>query len=1322
MRYENYHKHSHYSNIRTLDSICKPEEYMKRAVELGQKNYFTTEHGFQGNIFEAYTLCQKYGLKCIYAVEAYYVDDISDKTDRTNYHIMLVAMTESGRKQINKIMSVANQQGYYYKPRIDLKLLLSLNPYDVIVTTACVASRMFKGDDWYNKFFIPVFNHFKSNFYLEVQNHNSQVQIEYNKKILAVKNKLGIKIIHANDSHYIYPEDSKYRDLFLKAKGISYEDESNFILDYPDTDTIIERYKKQGVLNDDEIKETLESTLIFDNAEGIHLDKEFKIPNINKEVLKQEIPYINVDNDDNKILKDIIKYEWNIEKIKIPASRLKEYQEAIYYEMDIIQKCGMARYFILDYIIVKKAVNEYNAVLTRSGRGSAVSFYINHLLGLTEIDRLKAPVTLYPTRFMSAERILNSKSLPDIDLNFSDIKPVVKSSKDILGENGIYYMVAYKPLQKSSAFRLWCKANGYNINEYDEIAKNLDDYIDDKKWVKVIEESKIFRGVIESIAPSPCSFLLLDKPITDEIGLIRVGNANNYEICCCLDGYNCDVYKYLKNDFLTVKCYEIIDKVYQLIGRPIDDISTLINNCDNKVWNIYANGLTTTINQSDSDFGKQTLKRYKPNSLAEMSAWVAAIRPGFASLLNNFLDRKPYSTGIIELDNILKDSFHYMMYQESIMKYLVWLGIEEKETYDIIKKIAKKKFTNIELDELKKQLQKNWIKNVDNEKGFNETWQVVQDASHYSFNACVSGDTIIQKQGISNSRYNPTIEEMYLIKNDYSYAKKNGHIALYNKYRKYGYGNALSMFDDGRIRKNKIVDIRLNGIKEIYRIKTKSGAYLDCTMNHKFPTPNGKTELKNLSIGDLLYVKGEYEKHPDNYRFTNGTFESNIPKLGQKGFQNIPNGNSVKFHKVNKYKKENQCCCEICNKQYDNSKFELHHKDMDRTNNEENNLIWLCNSCHKKEHYKLGRKKAFEKGIPVFEDEIISIEYLRTDNTYDIEMEHPAHTYVSESGLITSNSHSLSVAIDSLYGAYLKSHYPLEYFTVVLSLYSDDKPRTANLINELAYFNIKLKPIKFGKSKADYSMDKETNSIYKGIASIKYCNAAIADELLNLSQNKYVSFIDLLSDIKNKTSVNSRQLEMLTKLNFFSDSGKNKYLLEIIRIYDEFNSIKIISKKKLSYYEEEFKLSEYVVSKYSAKETDSQYRDLNNIGLMNELINKLENTSLFVQEQVKFEIENLEYTTYTNDKIPDDCYIVIEFKTYKDKSKPYIILRNIHTGEEIKTRIKYSKIYKEQPFQLFSVLKIKGFTIDFKSKFSYGKWISSDEQEIILEKYEVLKK
>ncbi len=195
---------------------------MKRAVELGHTTYFTTEHGYQGNIYEAQTLCDKYGLKPIYGVEAYYVDDMSDKSSRESSHIVLTALSGRGQRQINKIMSLANMEGFYYKPRIDLKCLLSINPKDVIITTACVAGRMFK-EEWEDKFFIPVMEHFGNNFFLEVQAHNAPVQKMYNEKILNVHRKYGVMLIHANDSHYILPDDKKYRDLFLKAKGICYE-------------------------------------------------------------------------------------------------------------------------------------------------------------------------------------------------------------------------------------------------------------------------------------------------------------------------------------------------------------------------------------------------------------------------------------------------------------------------------------------------------------------------------------------------------------------------------------------------------------------------------------------------------------------------------------------------------------------------------------------------------------------------------------------------------------------------------------------------------------------------------------------------------------------------------------------------------------------------------------------------------------------------------------------------------------------------------------------------------------------------------------------
>ena len=923
-------------------------------------------------------------------VEAYYVDDIEDKSSRAMYHLILVAMTENARRHINRIMSVANTDGYYYKPRIDLDLLLSLPGDEVVVTTACIAGRMFK-DGWEENFLKPVHKHFGNNFYLEVQCHPDAKQADHNRKIMEVHHQYNIPIIHANDSHYIYPEDAKYRDLFLKAKGIVYEEEGGFCLDYPDSDEIYKRYKQQGVLTEEEVTEALQNTLIFDNSEGITIDKEFKIPKI-------------TEGDSNKVLKKLINEGWAKERNNVPKEKWSEYIEQIKYEYKIIEDCGMADYFILDHYIVDRAVKEYDAILTKSGRGSAVSFYVNKLLGLTEVDRISAPITLYPTRFMSAERILSSRSLPDIDLNFASVEPVIQASKDLLGEDGIYYMIAYKPLQESSAFRLWCKAHDMHISEYDEIAKNLEAVENTEEWKDLIEGSKKFRGVVESVAPSPCSFLLSNDKISEMVGLVKVGDVT----CCCLDGYNCDVYKFLKNDYLTVTVYQLISDVYKLLGKPMDDINTLVANCDDKVWDVYAKGLTTTINQADSDYDKQILKKYKPKNLSELSAYVAAIRPGFASLLSNFVDRLEYTTGVKELDDILEDSFHYLMYQESIMKYLVWLGVEEKGTYDIIKKIAKKKFKEEELNALKAQLRDGWVKNVGREEGFNETWQVVEDAAHYSFNA----------------------------------------------------------------------------------------------------------------------------------------------------------------------------------------------------------------------------------------------------------------------------SHSLSVAIDSLYGAYLKATYPSEYFTVALSLYSDDLDRTAKLIAEMPYFGLSLKPIKFRHSRADYNMEKETQSIYKSLSSLKYMNKDVSEQLYAMKDQQFNSFIDLLSVFPG----NSRQREILCRLNYFSEFGGSLKLLKISELYDKYYGKKIIKKDKNE-------LPMDVVEKYAASQTEKQYRFEPDgmLSLLSELCDRIPDETLPILSQIEAQKEYLGYIDLIDPTKPTRA-VVLDINT---KYTPKLSLYRLYDGQTISVKLK-KKDYESNPLA-------SGMIIDYRT-------------------------
>ena len=1022
MRYNNYHKHDHKGNVKSLDVVCKMEDYCKRAIELGHTTIFTTNHGIQGDIFEATTLAKKYGLKLIVGAECYYVKDRKEK-DRSNRHIIIICLNDNAVRQLNKILSIANVEGFYYKPRIDYELLMSLNEKDFIITTACVAGILKD-----KELVLELHHKFKDNFFVEVQNHNDPLQKEFNELALKYNNEYGIKLIHANDSHYIYPEEAKYRDLFLKAKGIIYEEESEFTLDYPDAKTIADRYILQGVLNKDQIFEAINNTLVFDKAENLT-------------IINDDIKLPNVSDNPKKEFRDILTHEWDKEKKFIPKNRWEEYMEAIRYETSIVDQTNMHQYFILNYKVIKNGVQKYGGVISRTGRGSSPSFYINKLFGLVNIDRLDSPIKLYPTRFMSAERILLARSLPDIDFNTVSREPFIKATEDLLGAENCAWMISWKPLQNSSAFRLWCKANDMNINEYDEIAKNIDDYRNDEYWGSIIKESEKFVGVVESISESPCSMVVYDKDVSEEIGLIRTEGR----ICCLLDGYNCDVYKYLKNDLLQVTIWDTISDTYKLLNMPIPTIREFNKLLDDKTFDIYEKGLTCTINQVDSDWATGIVKKYKPRSLDEMSAFVAAIRPGFASLLDNFINRREYTTGVKELDDILKDSYHYLMYQESIMSYLIYCGIDEKETYDIIKKIAKKKFKEKELEELKKQLKHGWINAVGKEEGFDETWQVVEDASRYSFNA----------------------------------------------------------------------------------------------------------------------------------------------------------------------------------------------------------------------------------------------------------------------------SHSLSYAYDSLYGAYLKSHYPLEYYATVFNKFTGDERRTTNLTKELEYFGIKLYNPKFRYSKATYHPDKESNSIYKGLASIKYMNEKVADELYSLKDCVFDDFIDVLETVHECTSINSRQLDILIKLDFFSEFGKSQKLLDITAAYDEIYSKKQFKKDKLP-----LGLSEEIVRIYAAKETEKMFMQVETRLLLKKIIQAIPNKSISMESIFANHLEFVGYCSYVDESYDERVCVISDLKTNK-WGTAFATLYKLKDGKSMTLKVD-KNYFANKPLKKFDIIRVAFISENFKRRKIDGKWILTDDKEHVLERYSMV--
>lgn len=503
--------------------------------------------------------------------------------------------------------------------------------------------------------------------------------------------------------------------------------------------------------------------------------------------------------------------------------------------------------------------------------------------------------------------------------------------------------------------------------------------------------------------------------------------------------------------YLTVTVWAIIRDTCELAGIPIPTIREFNQMLDQKTFDVYKNGLTCTINQADSDFATGLVMTYKPQSVAEMSAFVAIIRPGCASLLQGFVHREPYTTGVPELDELLKEGKCRMIYQELIMKYLIWLGVPETGSYDIIKKIAKKKFKEKELETLKAQLLEGWIKVVKREIGFIETWTVVEQAAHYSFNA----------------------------------------------------------------------------------------------------------------------------------------------------------------------------------------------------------------------------------------------------------------------------SHSLSYAYDSLYGAYLKSHYSLEYYTIALSYYDGDSERTTRLTKELDYWGIKLVPIKFRRSAANYSLSREDNAIYKGVKSIKDMNETVANELYSLRDNQYDDFLDLLLDMKNKTSIKKNQVEILIELDYFIEFGDINKLKFIYKIFLEFYDGSK-HRFKVQYGKEKIiscGLHIDTIRKYSGNETEKMFTKVNVIYWLKEEIAKAQINPATLFDKAKYQLDRLDYI-YITDENAGDLAIVTNIDTkYSPKLKMYF-LKN---GTTIDCKVS-KKYFNSNRLEKGDIVRITSSSYKPKvRKDENGDWVEiPGKKDLWLNKYRLI--
>ena len=919
MMMENYHKHTTWSDLVQIDSATSIPEFFKISDEYGCRLYFSGEHGYPGEWLHCYDLCkqtqsdkyqQKIGiknpLKFRYSAEVYWVKDrlaehteeYTNKTgeqktrtvrDNANCHMVLVAKNYNAMRKLNYIISCAHDDGFYFKPRIDLNLLFTLSPDDVYVTSACVAGWKYPDaeDIW-----LKIWEHFGDSFFLEYQTHNTEKQKKLNEKIFRMAQKYGIQTIIGLDTHYINEEDCRKRNDLLKRKGIHYADEDGWYMDFPSGKEVFRRMMEQAVVPEGEVVYAMMNTHVFtDGCEELEYDTEFKIP-----ILNEYKSYTYEQRCDE--LKKILNYEYSLED---DDHKSEERKKAVEYEFGEYCGSGCADYPIDNYKLVKLAINKYGGQLTTTSRGSAASYYTNKLLHFTTMDRFEAEVPIFPERFITKDRILASHQMPDLDLNCSLQEPFVNAARELFGEHGCYPLLAVGKLGEKSGFKLYADIQGLEprlanditseIDRYNEALKNvedeedkknirIEDYITNKQHLKIFYDSKPYQGIIEQAKVHACGFALFNGNIRQpdvigygdiryEIGLIRCysESTGRSTIVANVEGGLLDSYGYVKDDFLIVDVVAIIYKLYQSIGKKVPSVTELrkMVSGDKKTWDLYANGITCCLNQCEKVGTTKKAMQYRPQNIKELAAFIAGIRPGFKSHINQFLAREPYSNGEAAIDDLLKDSFRFMLYQESVMLVYSYLGIPMKESYDTIKKISKKKLVGEALKHVEDNLKEHWLLNIGNLDNFEPVYKVIKDSQRYAFNSphalAMANDSLYEawmKAHHTSKFYEVTLNH-YQDKGDKNKVAELEHEAMkFYGYKigsyEYGHDNTKFTVDDN----DKIIYPSLSSVKgigekavaDIYEIyKSGCSDFIDIYLAIKGTRINGTVFRNLIKIG-----------------------------------------------------------------------------------------------------------------------------------------------------------------------------------------------------------------------------------------------------------------------------------------------------------------------------------------------------------------------------------------------------------------------------------------------------------------------------------------
>lgn len=686
------HTHSYMS---LLDGFSSPEENLKRASELGLKAVAITEHGEVTSWPYYSELKDKYpNVKLLYGIEAYECEDREVKDKNSKYwHLIIIAKNEAGRQAVNRLSTLGHLHGFYSRPRITKEDIAKEDTNNLIILSACLASRLSRTDDYDTC--IKLIQEYKSlfpHYYLEVQAHANSEQAKYNQKIMRLANDTHTKVVVTNDVHAATKEDLYYQDYFLRIAH--------------DTETAAEIYDGCYFMSRKEQHEVLDSQIGYDAAEWCinntdevaDLCDYVDMPWHEPELPKIEIPpqYSN----SAAYLKDLVKEGWKKRGIdKFDVEKQKIYRKRVDDELFVIEKKDFCDYFLIlvDYINWCKK----NDVIVGPGRGSAAGSLACYLIGITQLDSIKYELDF--GRFLTIER----KDLPDVDVDVSDRAKVVEYLTQKYGEDRVVQVMNIVYTTPVTSIQDVGKVLGF---PYAEIRKISEKFVQ-KTWKDCLEANpevaenpryKELLDIAEHINGRPRGYgihaggvIVCRHPYYEYIG-IRHGTDGEHVIS--VDKVMDEKIGLVKFDILGVASLVAIDEAKREDNIPDWEID--INNPefenDKAAYDLICSGKTDNLFQIESSGMKDLVAQLQPRSIEELSALIALYRPDAMPSIPTYVDCKYHPEHIHyfhpDMEPIFRSTYGVNIYQEQSMKLTKVFGGRNDAGADRMRKcLAKKK-------------------------------------------------------------------------------------------------------------------------------------------------------------------------------------------------------------------------------------------------------------------------------------------------------------------------------------------------------------------------------------------------------------------------------------------------------------------------------------------------------------------------------------------------------------------------------------------------------------------------------------------------------